>query len=457
MRRQIIKLICFMDIATSSWQIIDKYNISVMKKYGKVLVALGMQWGDEGKGKIIDILAPKYDLVIRANGGANAGHTIKFNKDGAEKKIVFHQIPSGMTNNHSICVIGNGCVVDFQGLEKEIQDFEALGLGIDGRLKISDRAHMVMGYHKEIDAVLEKIKGKNKIGTTLRGIGPAYADKIFRHNLRVGDLKNWDGFVEAYEKARSIISRIWGLKVYNWQAELAYFQKIRAEFFNNIINSYQYINNAIDSGKSILLEGANGTMLDIDHGTYPFVTSSNVIVSGLCSGSGITPKKVTDVLGILKAYTTRVGAGPFPTELEDEIGENMQKIGQEFGSTTGRGRRCGWFDAIIAKYSCNLNGITAINLTKLDVLAGFEEMKICTGYILNGEKIDYIPSSIADLMNLEPVYEKLPGWKQEITGFKDYKDLPQNCRNYIERIEELLKTPIDIINTGPHRDQVIFK
>lgn len=428
-----------------------------MKKYGQVLVALGMQWGDEGKGKIVDIVSPEYDLVIRANGGANAGHTIKFKKDGEDKKIVFHQLPSGMTNEKSLCLIANGCVVDFVGLEKEIENFSNLGVEIEKKLRISDRAQLVFGFHKKVDAFLEDYKKQGKIGTTLRGIGPAYADKIYRHNLRAGDLKNWDSFEKMYWNEKSMIEQIWGLSDYNWQEELEYFKKISQKYSNLIVNTQQLISNFYKEGKKILIEGANGVLLDIDHGTYPYVTSSNVIVSGLCTGCGLAPQKITDVLGILKAYTTRVGEGPFPTEQKNTIGEKMQNNGAEFGSTTGRGRRCGWFDAVVARYACELNGINSINLTKIDVLDDFENINICTGYKLDGKEIDFFPSSISDLEKIEPIYETLPGWMESISEIDSYEKLPENCKKYIDKIEELLGVPIHIVNTGASRHQIVFK
>lgn len=428
-----------------------------MKKYGPVLAALGLQWGDEGKGKIVDILAPEYDFVVRANGGANAGHTIKFIRAGEEKKIVFHQLPSGMTNDHSLCLIGNGCVLDFRGLEAEIADFESLGIKVGGRLKISDRAHLVCGYHKLIDGFLESHKGQGKIGTTLRGIGPAYADRIYRHGLRAGELRDWAGFTAAYERSLGLVKQIWPLDDYDHQEELAYFKTVHERFAPLIEDTGRLLRRAVKAGQSVLLEGANGALLDIDHGSYPFVTSSGVVLAGLCAGCGLPPQAITSTLGILKAYTTRVGGGPFPTEQDNANGERLRTVGGEFGSTTGRKRRCGWFDAVIARYACELNGITSVNLTKLDVLSGWEEIKIATAYRLNGEEIDSPPATAADWEKLEPIYETWTGWQEDISAITTYSELPANCRAYVERIESLIGVPIDIVNTGPRREQVILR
>lgn len=425
--------------------------------YGNCTVVMGLQWGDEGKGKLIDILAPQYDIVVRANGGANAGHTIKFEHNGEQKKVVAHLMPSGMLHEGTTCLIGNGCVVDLSALNDELEEFKGHGFDVSKRLIISDRTHIVFGFHKEIDRQQEALKGKDKIGTTLRGIGPTYASKVNRNNIRMGDLKDWDDFVAKYEKLIDHLSHIWDLKGYDSATELEQFKTLRERYLPMIQNTENYLYHAGKDGKKILIEGANGMLLDIDHGTYPFVTSSSTILAGLCTGSGIAPQRITDTVGVLKAYTTRVGSGPFPTEQENEIGEQLQNIGGEFGATTGRGRRCGWFDGVAAKYALRINGISSINLTKTDVLNDFEEIKICTHYEVNGEKIDYFPSSIKDLENAQPVYETMPGWQTSLDGITSFEALPENCKKYVKKLEEFLGVPIDSVSTGPDRSEIVLK
>ena len=430
------------------------------QKYGNCLAVLGLQWGDEGKGKLVDILAEQYDIIVRANGGANAGHTINFEVDGEKKKIVFHLLPSGILQEGKVCVIGNGCVVDVAALKQEIEDLKNIDL--NGRLFISDRAQIVFGYHKVIDGIHEELKGAGKVGTTMRGIGPAYADKINRINLRVGDLTDFNNFEEKYKAALELHKKVYGnigensekISNYDAEAELNQYKKLADYFKGMIINTSYYLNKALDTGKNILLEGANGSLLDIDHGTYPFVTSSNTTLGGICAGCGIAPKKITHTIGILKAYTTRVGEGPFPTELNDDTGKKMQEVGNEFGSTTGRGRRCGWFDGVAAKYSCMINGVDSINLTKIDVLNDFSTIKICEQYEINGEKTSEFKSNIAELQAAEPKYQELPGWQKDLEN-SSIEALPENCKKYIKKIEEITGTKVDFIGTGPDRSQMI--
>lgn len=421
-----------------------------IKKHGKLSIVLGSQWGDEGKGKLIDILSEKYDVIARATGGANAGHTVIV----GSQKFVFHLVPSGILRDDKICIIGNGCVLHLPTIIEELTVLEKAGISYEGRLFISERAHLTFDYHKEIDGLQESRKGDKKVGTTKRGIGPSYSDKINRIGIRIGELKDFGKFEEHFKECAEAIFEQYGVKI-DVKAEIELYKKMAEKFVPMIIDTSLYLNNALSSGKSVLVEGANGAMLDIDHGTYPYVTSSNATIGGVIAGIGVSPFKVNSCIGIVKAYTTRVGAGPFPTEDLGEIGEKLRDAGGEFGATTGRPRRCGWFDTVVVNYTKLLNGYTSVNLTKLDVLNDFEKIKIGVEYRLNGKKIDSFPSSLAELEKVEVVYEELPGWMTDISNVKNFKDLPLNAQKYVKRIEELISVPIDFIGVGAGREQMI--
>ncbi|MCP1997226.1 adenylosuccinate synthase [Flavobacterium sp. HSC-61S13] len=417
---------------------------------------LGLQWGDEGKGKIVDVLTSKYDIIARFQGGPNAGHTLEF--DGI--KHVLRTIPSGIFHKNSINIIGNGVVIDPVVFIKEIADLEKFNIDIYSRLLISRKAHLILPTHRLLDAASEASKGKAKIGSTLKGIGPTYMDKTGRNGLRVGDIELAD-FKERYtalaEKHKSMIT----FHDVDLQYNLA---ELEEEFFTAIeqlkkltfIDSEEYINNAIKDGKSILAEGAQGSMLDIDFGTYPFVTSSNTTAAGACTGLGVPPNKVQKVFGIFKAYTTRVGSGPFPTELNDETGAKMASIGKEFGSVTGRARRCGWLDLVVLKYAVQVNGVTELYMMKGDVLSGFETLQICTAYEYQGKVIKHLPYNI-EPENVTPVFVEKKGWKADLTQMTEYDQFPAEFKEYIEFIESEVGVPIKIISVGPDRKQTILK
>jgi len=421
------------------------------------VIIVGTQWGDEGKGKIVDLLAENADVVVRFQGGNNAGHTMVV---GGEQ-LITHLIPSGILQQ-KVCVIGNGVVVDPAVLIDELDHLASRGIDIrPDTLKISERAHVIMPYHKQIDHAREKFKGDKKIGTTGRGIGPAYEDKATRRGIRFVDLLNREEF---QEKVNTILDeKNFYLKNYLSAETLDGAQIIdQYEAYANRLAPYVTnisitIDRAIKNGQQVLFEGAQGTHLDIDHGTYPFVTSSNTLAGNACCGAGIGPAAITDVIGIVKAYTTRVGQGPFPAELFDEIGDRIQEKGAEFGATTGRRRRCGWLDTVILRNAVRLNGISSFAVTKLDVLGGLETLKICVGYKYKGEVIDDFPASLKVLSDCKPVYETLPGWSEDISGLKEMNKLPANVRNYLGRIEELTQTPIDLVSVGAERTQTIVK
>lgn len=410
-----------------------------------------MQWGDEGKGKLVDILTEKYDIVVRPTGGANAGHTIY----RENKKIIFHLIPSGMMHKDKICIIGNGVVAHLPTLIEELNTLKGLSVNIKNRLFISDRSHIVFDFHKIIDGMQEEKKGGASVGTTKRGIGPAYTDKISRIGIRMGELNNFESFSKRFMENVRMARVMYGNFEYDENHELNYIKSITPEILPLIINTEHYLHEAYKKGKSILIEGANGTMLDIDHGTYPFVTSSNASIGGAIAGSGL-PAQINPVIGILKAYTTRVGSGPFPTELHDETGKYLRKKGGEFGSTTGRPRRCGWFDAVIAKWTCMINGATEINLTKLDVLSGLKKIRIAIAYELDGKKLDSLPFSAEDFNRITPVYEEIDGWNEDISGTRKFKDLPSTAQKYVKKIEKILETPIKYIGTGYDPKSLIY-
>lgn len=415
---------------------------------------LGLQWGDEGKGKIVDVLTSKYDIIARFQGGPNAGHTLEF--DGI--KHVLRTIPSGIFHKNAINIIGNGVVMDPVVFQSEIQGLEKFSINIKDKLLISRKAHLILPTHRLLDAASEAAKGKAKIGSTLKGIGPTYMDKTGRNGLRVGDIELSD-FKEKYRAlADKHIEMIDFYKV-DIQYDLA---ELETEFFAAIeelkqltfIDSEDYLNQALKDGKSILAEGAQGSLLDIDFGTYPFVTSSTTTAAGACTGLGIAPNKVKEVFGIFKAYTTRVGSGPFPTELNDEIGAKMAKLGNEFGSVTGRARRCGWLDLVALKYAVQINGVTELYMMKGDVLSGFENLKVCTAYNYKGEKIDHLPFNIEE-ENVTPIYEELKGWNADLTGMQSYEQFPEELKAYISFIEKEVGVPIKIVSVGPDRKQTI--
>ncbi len=416
------------------------------------VVIVGAQWGDEGKGKIVDVLTLKADLVARYQGGNNAGHTVVIDNE----KYVLHLIPSGILHKGTKCAIGNGVVIDPLALLGEIDELRSRNIDIDNNLCISQNAHIIMPYHGAIEREQEKSK---KIGTTGRGIGPSYTDKIARNGIRVIDMLRPDLF---REKLRANLSVFNYLLVNLYKADPLSEDKIFDEYMGYakqlgkfVIDVSLLINREIEAGKNILLEGAQGTLLDIDHGTYPYVTSSNTIAGGACTGAGIGPTKIDRILGIVKAYTTRVGEGPFPTELNDELGESIRQRGGEFGATTGRPRRCGWLDILGLRYSVSINGLTGIGLTKMDILDSLEKIKLCVGYKYDGKVYDTFTTDLDVLKRCEPVYEEMPGWKESTVGIKEFDRLPSNAKSYIKKIEYLLKTPIQIISTGPKRNEII--
>ncbi len=416
---------------------------------------LGLQWGDEGKGKIVDVLTSKYKIIARFQGGPNAGHTLVFNN----KKHVLHTIPSGIFHENKINIIGNGVVIDPVILKNELKNLELEGIDYNQSLLISRKAHLILPTHRLIDAASEKSKGKNKIGSTLKGIGPTYMDKTGRNGFRVGDLEN-ENWNEKYSELKLKHQKL--INFYN--VDLDYnFDELEKEFFKALeilkslkfIDSEEFIHQEQDKGSPILAEGAQGSLLDIDFGTYPYVTSSNTTAAGACTGLGVSPNSIKEVFGIFKAYTTRVGSGPFPTELFDSDGERMSKIGNEFGATTGRPRRCGWLDLVALKYSCKINGVTKLMMMKSDVLSGFNSIKVCTSYEYRGSNISYLPYDISD-SSLKPIYEEFKGWGEDITKIKEFNDLPVNLKKYISYLEKELEIPIAIVSVGPDRTQTII-
>ena len=421
----------------------------------KIDLILGLQWGDEGKGKIVDVLTKNYDIIARFQGGPNAGHTLEF--DGI--KHVLHTIPSGIFHDNKLNIIGNGVVIDPVIFQNEIEKLDELKVDLNDKLLISRKAHLILPTHRLIDKASELSKGKKKIGSTLKGIGPTYMDKTGRNGLRVGDLEldGWDEKFEALTNKHLNIINNFNVDIeFNidelkreFQASLNFLKKI------TFIDSEHYLNESIDSGKKILGEGAQGSLLDIDFGTYPYVTSSNTTSAGACTGLGIAPNKINEVFGIFKAYTTRVGSGPFPTELHDAIGQRMAKVGNEFGATTGRPRRCGWLDLVSLKHSITVNGVTELIMMKGDVLSGIEKIKVCTKYNYKGTNVDYLPFSILE-ENITPIYEEIDGWEEDITKVNTYEDLPLNFKNYIKFLEDRLKLKIKIISVGPDRKQTIL-
>ncbi|QDY15467.1 adenylosuccinate synthase [Clostridium botulinum] len=420
-------------------------------------IVLGAQWGDEGKGKMTDYLAENADVVVRFQGGNNAGHTVVV----GEKEYKLHLIPSGILYNDKLNVIGNGVVLDPKALFEEINYLESLGVEITpDRLIISDRAHVIMPYHRILDGIKERARGNKDIGTTGKGIGPSYTDKMERSGIRVCDLIHKEVFEEnlkeTLEVKNKIITEIFGGEAldYNeiYNEYLGYAEKLRP-FVKDIS---VIVNKKIKDGKEVLFEGAQGTLLDIDYGTYPYVTSSSTIAGGVCIGAGVGPTAITNSVGIAKAYTTRVGKGPFPTELLDSTGDWVREKGHEFGVTTGRARRCGWLDLVILKTSARISGLTSFAVTKIDTLAGLDTLKVCTGYRLNGEIIDYVPASLEDLAKCEPIYEEFEGWDDSIANARCYEDLPENAIKYLKKIEDFTETKVSIVSVGPKRDQTMM-
>jgi adenylosuccinate synthase len=415
-------------------------------------VILGLQWGDEGKGKIVDYFAPRYDLIARFQGGPNAGHTLYVN----DKKIVLHQIPSGIFHEKTMNLIGNGVVLDPVTLKRECESVASFGVDYRKNLYISQRTHLILPTHRALDRASEMSKGQEKIGSTLKGIGPAYMDKTGRNGLRVGDLLD-KSFTTQYIKLRLKHQRLLdGLNFHEdisaWEEEFFEALEFMRQF--KIVNGEYFINDKIAEGKSVLAEGAQGSMLDVDFGTFPFVTSSNTISAGVCTGLGVAPQKIRDVIGVSKAYCTRVGGGPFPTELEDATGEELRRVGNEFGATTGRPRRCGWIDGVALKFACMINGVTKIVMTKADVLDAFAELKICTAYKVNGETTTEIPFQM-NRVKIEPQLQSFEGWKKDITAVKKYDQLPEKMREYVQFINKHLGVRIAYISNGPGRDQLI--
>jgi len=420
------------------------------------VVVIGTQWGDEGKGKVVDVLTERADYVVRFQGGNNAGHTLVIN----DKKYILHLIPSGIFRKHTVCVIGNGVVVDPEVLISEIESLKKEGLPVDSeKLVVSEKAHAIMPYHKALDMAREaKAKG-NKIGTTCRGIGPCYEDKVARKGFRLIELTNPDRFREKLEEVveeKNFLLKYLGAKPVDFNE--IYEKYIRyGEYLKPYLKDVSiYLWEAKRKGKNILFEGAQGTFLDIDHGTYPYVTSSNTVAGNACCGTGIGPGEIDCVVGIVKAYTTRVGEGPFPTELKDEIGDYLREKGGEFGATTGRPRRCGWLDLVMVKTAVRLSGVNALAITKLDVLTGLEKIKVCVGYELNGTRLDYVPAALWDVAKVKPVYEEFKGWNTPATGISKFENLPPEARDYLKFIEDFLGVPIYLVSTGPGREDYLL-
>ncbi len=417
----------------------------------KVDVLLGLQWGDEGKGKIVDVLTPKYDIIARFQGGPNAGHTLEFN----EIKHVLHSIPSGIFHPEKINIIGNGVVIDPVIFKKEVESVLELGVDLSKNLILSKKAHLILPSHRALDAASEAAKGSNKIGSTLKGIGPTYMDKTGRNGLRIGDTLS-SSFISKYNELKEKHNTL--LKMYNYTADISEYEKEWMEGIEflktfNIVDSEYVINNYLSEGKTVLAEGAQGSLLDIDFGSYPFVTSSNTVCAGACIGLGIAPNKINEVFGIFKAYCTRVGSGPFPTELNDETGEKMQKCGNEFGATTGRSRRCGWLDLVALKYTIMINGVTQLIMTKADVLDTFDTIKICVAYDENGEITTQFPFDTES--EFTPIYSDFDGWMEDTTKLRHQNEFPEELNAFINYIEEYVGVPVQFVSVGPNREQII--
>lgn len=424
------------------------------------LAIIGAQWGDEGKGKIVDLIAPYFDIVARYQGGHNAGHTVIIRRDGVDQKFVLHLIPSGITHPGKTCIIGNGVVVHPQALLTEMDELRAKDIEVNAvNLLISNRAHLILPHHVALDRAIEAGRGGNAVGTTMRGIGPAYEEKMARRGIRAGDLTNPAGLAEKLshnaEQANRLLRMLGGEQVdvqqlvedgIRWSELLA----------PHVTDTAYFLNKAAREGKSLLLEGAQATMLDIDHGTYPFVTSSSSSVGGACTGTGLPPSAINATIGVIKAYTTRVGGGPFPTELNDDLGEAIRAKGGEYGASTGRPRRTGWFDAVVARYAVMINGLDGLALTKLDVLDDLDEIKICVAYRINGQEIDQVPYDADQMNQAEPVYETMPGWQSKTVGISNFDDLPPRAKEYVNRLAELSGAPFAFISTGAERNETII-
>jgi adenylosuccinate synthase len=417
------------------------------------IAVLGAQWGDEGKGKIVDLLTPNFSIVARYQGGHNAGHTVYANG----RKFVLRLLPSGILHDGITCVIGNGLVVDPQALFAEIDELAAAGIAVGDRLVISDKAHLILPYHRELDLLSEARRGERKIGTTSRGIGPAYEDKIARRGVRVGDLASPESLALAVQQNVDARNRIIGDSTMDGRQVLDDLKRAWERMAPWVGDVSLFLARAREAGRAIMFEGAQGTLLDIDHGTYPYVTSSNASIGGVCTGLGIGPRAIDGVLGVAKAYTTRVGEGPLPTELTGEMGNRLRESGQEFGAVTGRPRRCGWYDAVVVRYAVRINGLDALALTKLDVLDGLPEIKVCTAYRCKGSSVTEMPSDVAQLSGCEPVYESVPGWTKPTAGVRRYQDLPKEAQAYIARLEDITGVPAAVISTGSAREDTIIR
>jgi adenylosuccinate synthase len=417
------------------------------------LAVLGAQWGDEGKGKIVDLLTPQFDIVARYQGGHNAGHTVYVNG----RKFVLRLIPSGILHEGITCVIGNGVVVDPQALFAEVDELAGAGVDVTGRLVVSDKAHLILPYHRDLDLLSEARRGERKIGTTSRGIGPAYEDKIARRGIRVGDLSDPQGLEQNVRDNVTARNRLVPDSLMDWRPVFDELLQHGARLGPWVQDVSLMLSEAMRAGKTVLFEGAQGTLLDIDHGTYPYVTSSNATVGGVCTGLGVGPRTIGRVLGVVKAYTTRVGEGPLPTELTGEAGNRLRESGNEYGAVTGRPRRCGWYDAVAVRYAARVNGLDALALTKLDVLDGLPEVVICTGYRCGDRLLTEFPSDLKQLASCQPVYESMAGWKAPTRGVRSFHDLPTEARRYVARLEEVSGLPAAIVSTGSDRNETIVR
>jgi adenylosuccinate synthase len=420
------------------------------------IAVLGAQWGDEGKGKLVDLLTPHFSIVARYQGGHNAGHTVFV----GGTKFVLRLIPSGILHPTTTCVLGNGVVIDPQALFAEIDQLQSLGIQVGDRLVVSQRAHLILPYHRELDLLSEARRGERKIGTTSRGIGPAYEDKIGRRGIRVGDLGDSSSAAALEDAVRENVearNRLIGDSHMDWRTVLAQLRVAWERLGPWVRDVSLLLAEARAAGRGVLYEGAQGTMLDIDHGTYPYVTSSNGTIGGVCTGLGVPPRAIDGVLGVLKAYTTRVGDGPLPTELTDAAGERLRAAGNEFGAVTGRPRRCGWFDAVVARFAARVNGLDAVALTKLDVLDGFERIPVCVGYRQGGATLREFPGDLGTLSSCEPVYDVLPGWSRPTAGVRRFEDLPGEAHRYIAHLEQAIGVPVGIVSTGSDRDDTIVR
>ncbi len=421
-------------------------------------VVIGAQWGDEGKGKVVDILAADADVIARYQGGNNAGHTLVV--DG--QKTVLHLVPSGVLHDDKVCVIGNGVVVDPRVLGDEIEALRMRGyLRDDSLLKISDRAHVILPHHKAIDLARERLRGEGRIGTTGRGIGPTYEDKMARVGVRFADLLEPEVFeatlAATLREKNAYLREILGAEALDLEQTLAEYRVLADRFAPYVTDTSVFLHEQLANGRRVLFEGGQGTMLDVDHGTYPYVTSSNTTVGAVCTGTGVAPRQIERVVGIAKAYTTRVGAGPFPTELHDDLGDRLRKDGDEFGATTGRPRRCGWFDSVVVRHAVRLNAMDGLVLTKLDVLTGIDPLRVCVAYEHRGHRLEHVPASLGVLRDATPVYEDLPGWSESLDSVRRVEDLPANARRYVARLEELAGAPAMMISVGAGRDETILR